>query len=837
MELHATCQEFAKDRLHAVIVLNDVQEKDQLEQIKLAGLALTAAANAIVMTDQDGNVIWNNHAFTRLTGYETGEMFGRDLSILNSGKNPPEIYAQMRRTIGSGRPWSGQLINRKKNGEFYTEKQTITPVHDRQGKISHYIAIKEDITENIENNRRLTKYNRLLQAVFKAHQQYIDKQKPEIIFEGLLQELLDFTDSEYGFIGEVKKETTGRPYLKTMAITNIAWDQNSRKFYEDNIPTGLEFKNLNTLFGAAILTGEPVISNDPAHDRRAGGIPPGHPPLNAFLGAPLSGSEGMVGLIGIANRPHGYDQKVLEDLGPLLATCSSMIEAISKESQRLATAEKLKVSENRLRAILDAAADGIITISQEGSIESVNSAAEKIFGYQAGEMLGNDVSMLMPQPYNSQHKEFVDRYIATRNPRIIGIGREVAGLRKDGSVFPLELSVSEVQLPDGLMFTGILRDITERKEAEREITKLSLVAQYTDNAVVITDVEGKIQWVNQAFERITEYGLEEVAEKKPGDLLQGPKTDPRTVERMAEALANGQGFDEEIINYSKSGRKYWLSLEARPIKDQQGNLRNFIAVESDITRRKEAELALASAREQEVEVGARIQQTLLLGRPPENLESIEFAANTIASQKIDGDFYDFYTLSPGVCDLLIGDVMGKGIPAALLGAATKSLFPLAMNQFAQKGVSLSPGPKEIVKQVNSLAVRELIELESFVTLVYGRFDMNAMELSFVDCGHTRTMHYNSRSKTISKLEGVNMPLGFSPKDKYEEIKARLAPGDVLVFYSDGVTEAMAPSGEMWGESGLLDCILEHAELSPQALINIIQTRCRPLSRAARQETI
>jgi PAS domain S-box-containing protein len=120
----------------------------------------------------------------------------------------------------------------------------------------------------------------------------------------------------------------------------------------------------------------------------------------------------------------------------------------------------------RLRAIIDTAVDGIITIDASGSIESFNAAAEGLFGYPAAEVIGRNVSLLMPAPYREEHDGYLARYLRTGEKKIIGIGREVMGQRKDGTVFPLALAVSEMRLGTRRMFTGIVHDITARKEAE-----------------------------------------------------------------------------------------------------------------------------------------------------------------------------------------------------------------------------------------------------------------------------------------------------------------------------------------------------------------------------------
>jgi methyl-accepting chemotaxis protein PixJ len=131
----------------------------------------------------------------------------------------------------------------------------------------------------------------------------------------------------------------------------------------------------------------------------------------------------------------------------------------------------------------------------------------------------------------------------------------------------------------------------------QELGKLSLVASKTDNAVIITSKEGNIEWANEGFTRITGYTLKEILGQKPGSFLQGPDTDLATVQRIREKLLAKQPFNEEILNYTKDGRPYWLSINITPSLDQNGNVTQFIAIESDITERKEAEEAQRQAKE------------------------------------------------------------------------------------------------------------------------------------------------------------------------------------------------------------------------------------------------
>jgi PAS domain S-box-containing protein len=130
-------------------------------------------------------------------------------------------------------------------------------------------------------------------------------------------------------------------------------------------------------------------------------------------------------------------------------------------------------SAERLRAILDTAVEGIITIDEHGLIESANRAAETIFGFPAAEMIGRNVSMLMPSPFREKHDTYIDNYLSSGKAKIIGIGREVVGLRKDGTVFPMDLAVSEVILPGRRLFTGFVRDISQRKQQELALASLT----------------------------------------------------------------------------------------------------------------------------------------------------------------------------------------------------------------------------------------------------------------------------------------------------------------------------------------------------------------------------
>ena len=243
---------------------------------------------------------------------------------------------------------------------------------------------------------------------------------------------------------------------------------------------------------------------------------------------------------------------------------------------------------------------------------------------------------------------------------------------------------------------------------------------------------------------------------------------------------------------------------------------------AEVRARVKTHLTLKEARDREIYIASKIQQTLLLGLPPGDIPGIQVAQLTVASQKVDGDFYDFFKLNDHCFDLVVGDVMGKGIAAALLGAAMKSHFLRVLNEqmhlSCEKGL---PEPAKIISSVHSGMIDHLEDLETFVTLCYARFDMSKRIFSFVDCGHMRTIHFHDDLNNCSLLKGVNMPLGFPEKEPFRQISVHFEPGDLFVFYSDGVTESKNKDGELYGEKRLVDFVQANGRIKPENFIQNI----------------
>jgi len=228
---------------------------------------------------------------------------------------------------------------------------------------------------------------------------------------------------------------------------------------------------------------------------------------------------------------------------------------------------------------------------------------------------------------------------------------------------------------------------------------------------------------------------------------------------------------------------------------------------------------------QEMDIGGRIQKTLLLGSPPSEVAAVDIGAVAEASRKVDGDFFGFFPHSDEVLDVLVGDVMGKGIPAALVGAAVKSQFLRFAATLAPSGERREPAePAAVVAAVHEALHAKLVELGRFVTAVYARLDLGAGTVTYVDCGHTNTLHLQRASNTVGILqhdpEGpVNLPLGILPDTRFEQVVVPFRAGDAFVFYSDGLTEAEGESGRLFGIDALAAQVAAHAAAPAQTLAN------------------
>jgi sigma-B regulation protein RsbU (phosphoserine phosphatase) len=419
---------------------------------------------------------------------------------------------------------------------------------------------------------------------------------------------------------------------------------------------------------------------------------------------------------------------------------------------------------------------------------------------------------------------------------VAGPGREQASkLERDGETsartveqpqLPRELAAVNAQLAQELTDHQRTEEALAKRTAELEDARSFLDSVLENLPVMLFVKDAKdlkfVRW-NRAEELA--LGIDRSAAIGRSDYDFFPEEQASFfVAKDRAVLDGGQMVEipEEAIQTAHRGLRFLHTFKV-PVLGADGTPKYLVGISEDITDRKRAQEELARAREQEVEIGFKIQQTLLLDQPPRDVPGVRVAALTIPSQRIDGDFYDFFKHRDDCLDIIVGDVMGKGIPAALLGAATKSHFLQALSRLISLAApGTLPEPKDIVTLAHSEVARQLIELESFVTVCYARFDLQNNRVDFVDCGHTTTIHFQARTGTCAMLQGENLPLGVSEKEIYEQTRVALHTGDVLLFYSDGLTETRNSAGELFGIERLAECVRTHGRLEPEQLIDQIR---------------
>lgn len=243
---------------------------------------------------------------------------------------------------------------------------------------------------------------------------------------------------------------------------------------------------------------------------------------------------------------------------------------------------------------------------------------------------------------------------------------------------------------------------------------------------------------------------------------------------------------------------------------------------------------LAEARHREIEVGATIQQNLLVCQPPENPAGLSFGFVYRPSERIGGDYSDFLAYDNGCVDVLVGDVMGKGVPAALIAAAAKSHFQRAVRRLGLDDAAFNrlPDPEEIVNAVHAALTEELIRLGSFVTLLYARFDPSRRLITFVDCGHPRILHWRAAEQCCDVLSGFNVPLGLSLIERYRQVSVPMDAGDTFLLYTDGLSEATDSAGNEFGQERLEKLLAALPDASATELADRIEDEVAGFRRSA-----
>lgn len=321
--------------LRAVGAHTDVTDRRRLEEI----VDTVLEAGEIGFWDHDipsGRLKRRGHGWRRL-GYGTEDLPAAmvDFPALihpEDVEGTMESYRQfLERPEGR---WEREFRMRGRAGEYRWGFSRASAIDSGPGgRALRVIGIRLDVHERHAKVSQIQWQGQMLRSIGDVQRRFLEGEEPRHVFDSLLRAALDLTGSEYGFIAEVLTED-GVPFMRSHAMTNIAWNDETRRLYEMAQKNGMEFRNLNTLFGQVLLRRELVIANDAPSDPRRGGIPRGHPPLNRFLGIPVFSGEELVGVVGLANRVKPYSEDLVQSIEPLLRTYSGLIVSLRREAAR-----------------------------------------------------------------------------------------------------------------------------------------------------------------------------------------------------------------------------------------------------------------------------------------------------------------------------------------------------------------------------------------------------------------------------------------------------------------------------------------------------------------------
>lgn len=347
--------------------------------------------------------------------------------------------------------------------------------------------------------------------------------------------------------------------------------------------------------GHVVASEAPLIVADTFADERFRDNPlvTGDPRIRFYAGIPLRTRETFIvgTLCAIDRVPRAITPEQLHMLELLAGQVAAHLEARRTTHMLLAQRGELTQTAERLRAVLATAVDGVILIDAMGSIQMFNPACQQLFGYTTGEVLGRNIKMLMPPPFQDEHDGYLANYRRTGAPKIIGIGREVRGLRKDGTTFPMDLSVGEARQKGESIFVGVIHDLTQYANAaqalrDREERYRSIVDTAVD-AIITIDQTGIVESFNFAAEKLLGWRADEVRGKNVSMLMPAPYRENHDG-YLRNYLQTGErkiiGIGREVSGRRKDGTTFPAELSVSEMTIDGRKM--FTGILRDISERK-----------------------------------------------------------------------------------------------------------------------------------------------------------------------------------------------------------------------------------------------------------
>jgi PAS domain S-box-containing protein len=550
--------------------MTDILQRNGLAQGQLDSLLLDQIQAAVMVTDPKGTVIqWNHHAEV-LFGWSSEEAVGRTIVELIVGPQEAALAADVIDRLQRGERWEGEFPVVRKDGSKAQIIVSISPLFDETGRVVGMLGISFDITERRLQERRLTVQYAVSRVLSESDS--LDTAAPRI-----LDELSLALGWEVGAAWQI--DDAGAK-LRLVSMTQRA--TGSADDFE-RLSGEIDFLPGVGLPGRVWESGEPLWIPDVALETN-------FPRAKAAAAASLHGAFAFPILLGteVLGVVEFFSHEIRMPDQDLLDLVTSIGRQLGQFAERTQAETMLRASEARKGAVLEAALDAVVAMDAEGRITDFSPSAEAVFGHRRDDVIGRLMAdVIVPADMRDSHWDGLHRYLETREARILNRRLELRALRADGTEFPVELTVTRVDLPGPPLFTAFIRDITERQESEEALARLASIVESTDEAIIGKTLDGTIVSWNDSAERVYGYKSSEAIGQHISMLV--PPGQHNTIQEILERVGSGGVDHRETMRMRKNGDVIQVEITVSPIRNRAGEVIGASTIARDISERKLAQ--------------------------------------------------------------------------------------------------------------------------------------------------------------------------------------------------------------------------------------------------------